>query len=325
MNNFLEHVPVLLDEILENLKKFKITNGVIVDATFGLGGYSNAILENTNCDVYGFDRDPEVLKYANKLKDKYKNRFKFFQKKFSEIDDMLSEPNHSKKKIRAMIFDLGVSNLQLTKKNRGFSFKLDGPLDMRMSKEGIKAFEVINNYSAKTLSNIFYNFGDEIHSRRIARNIVKFREITPITSTTELAEIIRKAIPGKKKKIDKATKSFQAIRMFINDEITELNKGLVASEKFLTYGGILFVVSFHSKEDRVVKNFLKACQGKPKLLMSKFFPNSENSKKSFEIITKKPILPSNDEVKINNKARSAKLRIAKRTKFSPVFKDEAAA
>ena len=325
MNNFLEHVPVLLDEILENLKKFKITNGVIVDATFGLGGYSNAILENTNCDVYGFDRDPEVLKYANKLKDKYKNRFKFFQKKFSEIDDMLSKPNNSKKKIRAMIFDLGVSNLQLTKKNRGFSFKLDGPLDMRMSKEGIKAFEVINNYSAKTLSNIFYNFGDEIHSRRIARNIVKFREITPITSTTELAEIIRKAIPGKKKKIDKATKSFQAIRMFINDEITELNKGLVASEKFLTCAGILFVVSFHSKEDRVVKNFLKACQGKPKLLMSKFFPNSENSKKSFEIITKKPILPSNDEVKINNKARSAKLRIAKRTKFSPVFNCETAA
>ena len=325
MNNFLEHVPVLLDEILENLKKFKITNGVIVDATFGLGGYSNAILENTNCDVYGFDRDPEVLKYANKLKDKYKNRFKFFQKKFSEIDDILSKPNHSKKKIRAMIFDLGVSNLQLTKKNRGFSFKLDGPLDMRMSKEGIKAFEVINNYSAKTLSNIFYNFGDEVYSRRIARNIVKFREISPITSTTELAEIIRKAIPGKKKKIDKATKSFQAIRMFINDEITELNKGLVASEKFLTYGGILFVVSFHSKEDRVVKNFLKACQGKPKLFRSKFFPNSENSNKSFEIITKKPILPSDDEVKINNKARSAKLRIAKRTKFSPVFKDEAAA
>ena len=265
MNNFLEHVPVLLDEILENLKKFKITNGVIVDATFGLGGYSNAILENTNCDVYGFDRDPEVSKYANKLKEKYKNRFKFFQKKFSEINDMLSEPNHYRKKIRAMIFDLGVSNLQLTKKNRGFSFKLDGPLDMRMSKEGIKAFEVINNYSAEMLSNIFYNFGDEVFSRRIARNIVKFRGVTPITSTLELADIIRKSIPGKKKKIDKATKSFQAIRMFINDEITELNKGLIASEKFLTYGGILCVVSFHSKEDRIVKNFLNECQGKSKL------------------------------------------------------------
>ena len=167
MNNFLEHVPVLLDEILENLKKYKITNGVIIDATFGLGGYSTAILENTNCDVYGFDRDPEVLKYANKLKEKYKNRFKFFQKKFSEIDDMLSETNHSRKKIRAMIFDLGVSNLQLTKKNRGFSFKFNGPLDMRMSKEGIKAFEVINNYSAEMLSNIFYKFGDEIFSKRI--------------------------------------------------------------------------------------------------------------------------------------------------------------
>ena len=224
-----------------------------------------------------------------------------------------------------MIFDLGVSNLQLTKEKRGFSFKLDGPLDMRMSKEGIKAFEVINNYSAEMLSNIFYNFGDEVFSRRIARNIVKFRGISPITSTQKLADIIRKSVPGRKKKIDKATKSFQAIRMFINDEITELNKVLIASEKFLTYGGILCVVSFHSKEDRIVKNFLNACQGKSKLFMSKFFPNSENSKYSFEIITKKPILPSDNEVKINNKARSAKLRIAKRTQFNAIFSPEIAA
>ena len=325
MNNFLEHIPVLLDEILENLKKFKINNGVVIDATFGLGGYSNAILEKTNCDVYGFDRDPEVRKYAKKLKERYKNRFKFFQTKFSEIDDLLSKQNYSKNKIKAMIFDLGVSNLQLAKKSRGFSFKLDGPLDMRMSKEGIKAFDVINNYSAEKLSNIFYNFGDEIFSRRIARNIIKFREISPITSTIELAEIIRKAVPGKKKKIDKATKSFQAIRMFINDEITELNKGLILSEKFLTSGGVLCVVSFHSKEDRVVKNFLNACQGKSKLFISKFFPPSENLKNSFEIITKKPILPSAQEVAVNKKARSAKLRIAKRTKFNAVFNSEAAA
>ena len=124
MNNFLEHVPVLLTEILENLKKFNITNGVIVDATFGLGGYSNAILENTNCDVYGFDRDPEVLKYANKLKERYENRFTFFQKKFSDIDDILSKQNYSKKKIKGMIFDLGVSNLQLTKKIEGFHSNL---------------------------------------------------------------------------------------------------------------------------------------------------------------------------------------------------------
>ena len=325
MNNFLEHVPVLLEEILENLKKFKIRNGVIIDATFGLGGYSNAILENTNCDVYGFDRDPAVLIYANKLKKKYKNRFKFFQRKFSEIDDMLSEQNYSKKKIKGMIFDLGVSNLQLTKKNRGFSFQLDGPLDMRMSQEGIKAFDVINNYSAKKLSNIFYNFGDEIFSRRIARNILKSREISPITSTLEFANIIRKAIPGKKKKIDKATKSFQAIRMFINDEINELNKGLITSEKFLTYGGILCVVSFHSKEDRIVKNFLNVCQGKSKLFVSKFLPINNNSIESFEIITKKPITPSTDEIKINPKARSAKLRIAKRTKVNALFKSEEAA
>ncbi len=325
MNNFLEHVPVLLDEILENFKKFKITNGIIIDATFGLGGYSNAILENTNCDVFGFDRDPEVFKYANKLKKRYKKRFKFFQKKFSDIDAILSKQTYSSKKIKGMVFDLGVSNLQLTKKNRGFSFKLDGPLDMRMSKEGIKALDVINNYSAENLSEIFYKFGDEVFSRRVARNVVKFREINPITTTLELAEIIRKAIPGKKKKIDKATKSFQAIRMFINDEISELNKGLIAAEKFLTSEGILCVVSFHSKEDKIVKNFLNACQGKSTLFISKFLPPGENSKKSFDIVTKKPIVPTSKEIKFNYKARSAKLRIAKRTKFSSIFSCGAAA
>ena len=319
MNNVLEHVPVLIDEILNNLKRFNISNGVVIDATFGLGGYSNAILENTNCDVYGFDRDPEVLKYANKLKEKYKNRFNFFQKKFSEIDDILSKQNFTKKIIKGMIFDLGVSNLQLTKKSRGFSFKLDGPLDMRMSKEGIKAFDIINNYSAEKLSNIFYNFGDEYFSRRVARSILKSRENSQIKTTLELADIIRKAIPGKKKKIDKATKSFQAIRMFINDEISELNKGLITAEKFLTSEGVLCVVSFHSKEDKIVKNFLNVCQGKSKLFISKFLPPGENSKKSFDIITKKPIVPTSKEIKLNYKARSAKLRIAKRTKFSSIF------
>ena len=325
MNNFLEHVPVLLEEILENLNKFKISDGIIIDATFGLGGYSNAILENTNCDVYGFDRDPEVKKYAYKLKQKYKKRFNFFQKKFSEIDDLLSIKNCSKKKIKGMIFDLGVSNLQLTNEHRGFSFKLNGPLDMRMSKEGIKAYDVINNYSQEKLSEIFYNFGDEFFSRRIARNIIKFRQIKPIISTIELADIIRKAIPGKKKKIDKATKSFQAIRMFINDEINELNKGLITSEKFLMCGGILCVVSFHSKEDKIVKNFLQICQGKSKSFISKFLPSDKNFTNSFEIITKKPIVPSFDEIKKNNKSRSAKLRIARRTNYNSLFNPEVAA
>ncbi len=325
MNNFLEHVPVLIEEILENLNKFKITDGVIIDATFGLGGYSNAILENTNCHVYGFDRDPEVRKHANKLKEKYSNRFHFFQKKFSEIDDTLSRKNYSRKKIKAMIFDLGVSNLQLSKKSRGFSFKLDGPLDMRMSKKGIKAFDIINHYSQEKLSNIFYNFGDETFSRSVSKNIIQFRKIKPIKSTLELAEIIRRAIPGKRKKIDKATKTFQAIRMFVNDELNELHKGLIASEKFLTCDGILCAVSFHSKEDKVVKNFLKICQGKSKLFISKFLPPEENLPRSFEIITKKPILPSIDEIKINHKSRSAKLRIAKRTKYNSIFKNNVAA
>ncbi|MAJ13939.1 MAG: hypothetical protein CMN44_03060 [SAR116 cluster bacterium] len=325
MDKIVDHIPVLLEEIVDNLKNLKIKNGIIIDATFGLGSYSNAILENTNCKVYGFDRDPEVMKYASKLKEKYKNRFKFFQKKFSEIEHTIFTEIECKNNIKGIIFDLGVSNLQLKKNKRGFSFKHDGPLDMRMSKEGLKAFDVINNFSEENLSNIFYTLGDEVYSRKIAKNIVKFRQNRSINTTIELADIIRKTVPGRPKKIDKATKTFQAIRMLVNDELNELKKGLVTSENILARGGTLCVVSFHSKEDKLVKNFLNICQGKTKTFISKFLPPEPNIKNSFEIITKKPITPSIREIKINPKSRSAKLRIAKRTKFCPIYNREIAA
>ncbi len=308
------HIPVLIDEVLSYTKK--LDNGVLIDATFGLGGYSKAFLENTNCDVFAIDRDPDVKVYADKLKDEYKKRFSFFNGKFS---DLITFKHHKKiKNIVGITFDLGVSNLQLKIPERGFSFKLNGPLDMRMSKKGVNAEEFINQVDEKTLSNILYKLGDEIYSRRIARAILKERNKEKISTTTRLAEIIRKCVPGKNYKIDKATKSFQAIRVFINKELEELELGLIAAENILNPNGIIAVVSFHSKEDKIVKNFFSKCAGKKQNISSKFFPDDKVFQKSFEIITKKPISNSKNDLDINPQSRSAKLRVAKRTSSNPI-------
>ncbi len=322
MASVYEHVPVLLDEIVCFIKKFNINNGIIIDATFGLGGYSKTFLEETNCIVHAFDRDPNVRKYADLLKSKYEKRFNFYNDKFSQIENSIKFENQ---KVNAIVFDLGVSNMQLMNSKRGFSFKRDGPLDMRMSYEGMDAYNVVNNFKSEDLASILYNLGDEIHSKKISKEIEKARNVRPISNTHELAELIRKAIPGKNKKIDKATKSFQAIRMYVNDEISELKKGLIQSEKILNTNGLLAVVSFHSKEDKIVKSFLKQCEGKSKYTIPKFFPDDKKIKKSFEILTKKPIKPSQNETKLNPKSRSAKLRIARRTEFSPTHNNGLAA
>ena len=318
MINELTHIPVLLNEILDYINRLQIDNGIIVDATFGLGSYSKTFLEKTNCNVFAFDRDPKVKKYAQLLKNKYQTRFQFYNTNFSQIENTTQ---YIDDKVNAIVFDLGVSNLQLGDPERGFSFKLNGPLDMRMSNKGIDAYDVINNYKSEEIANILFSLGDEFYSKKIAREIIKARKINPISTTTTLAELIRKAIPGRNKRIDKATKSFQAIRMFVNDEISELKKGLIQSEKILNFGGLLAVVSFHSKEDKIVKNFLKKCEGKTEFYSSKFFPPNLKYNSSFEILTKKPVKPSKNEVYLNPKSRSAKLRVARRTKFSPIHDD----
>jgi|TARA_B100002051_G_C16681451_1_gene610041 16S rRNA (cytosine1402-N4)-methyltransferase len=309
IDNEITHIPVLINQIMYQIKDIK--KGLWIDATFGLGGYSRSFLENTNCNVFAIDRDPDVKKYANTLIKEFKNRFEFKSAKFSDLNKFTHLKN-----VVGISFDLGLSNLQIKKSDRGFSFKHNGPLDMRMSKSGLKAEDFLKNVDEKTLADILFELGDERHSRKIAKAIFKAKRESNISSTFKLAEIVRKAVPGNKFKIDKATKTFQAIRMFLNDELKELNKGLIAAEKILEPNGLLVVVSFHSIEDRIVKNFFSLCSGKSKSF-SKFFPEDKRSK-SFEILTKKPLVPSQEEIYNNPKSRSAKLRIAIRTSSDPL-------
>ena len=317
MINKTAHIPVLLEE---TIKALSIKNEEFyIDATFGLGGYSRAILERKECKVLGVDRDPEARLTAESIKVEFNNRFYFQNAKFSQIEQLL-EPLKIKK-VAGVVFDLGVSSPQLDQENRGFSFKLNGPLDMRMSKEGPTAEEFINKVEENTLANIIFELGDEVFSRRIAKYIISQRAINRITKTVELASIIRKAIPTSKHKIDPATKTFQAIRIYLNDEISELEKGLIAAEKILQPNGILAVVSFHSIEDRIIKKFFLKCSQDKNL--SRHIPVSPSKQHSLKILTKKPILPSATEIKYNRRARSAKLRVAERTISPSQFGDVA--
>ena len=313
MNDKVLHIPVLLDEVINALSLTK--NEVYVDATFGLGGYTKAILSNQNCKVVAIDRDPYAKVYADVLKRSYADRFYFKKGKFSELVTYLKELKIYK--VAGVVFDLGVSSPQLDVQDRGFSFKLDGPLDMRMSSEGITAEEFLNEVEEVTLANIIYELGDEVYSRRIAKNIIHQRSINKIKTTGQLADIVRNAIPKKKSKIDLATKTFQAIRIYLNDEIKELEEGLMAAEKVLMPEGRLVVVSFHSIEDKIVKNFFHKCLRNKS--SSRHLPEHPKENPSLEILTKKPILPSAKEIYINKRSRSAKLRIAKRTHFSSIF------
>ena len=313
MINENKHIPVLLNEALSALS---IKNEEFyVDATFGLGGYTKAILEKNNCNVLAIDCDPEAEIIANQLKNDFQNRFFFINGKFSQVTKFIQSIGITK--VAGVVFDLGVSSPQLDQKNRGFSFRLEGPLDMRMSKDGATAEEFINEVNENTLANIIYELGDEVFSRRIAKNIIRERSVKTITNTIQLASIIRNCIPKKNHKIDPATKTFQAIRMYLNDEVSELENGLIAAEKILKPSGILAAVSFHSIEDRIIKNFfLKCSKNNP---TSRYLPDASIKSHSLKIITKKPILPSSKEILINKRSRSAKLRVAERTSSPSLY------
>ena len=313
MINQIQHIPILLDEVINALSLTE--DEVYIDATFGLGGYTKAILSKQNCKVIAIDRDPETKIVADNLKKVFTDRLYFINGKFSELGKFLEELKICK--VGGVVFDLGVSSPQLDIKNRGFSFKLDGPLDMRMSSEGPTAAEFLDVVEENTLANIIFELGDEVFSKRIAKSIIHHRSINKIKTTHQLARIIRDAIPVKKRKIDPATKTFQAIRIYLNDEINELKKGLIAAEKVLKPGGRLAVVSFHSIEDRIVKKFFLKCLKTNSL--SRYLPELPNKQPSLEILTKKPILPSTKEINLNKRSRSAKLRIAKRTNFVSTF------
>jgi len=301
------HYPVMLDQVLEICKPQK--GGTFLDCTFGLGGYSNALLSFPKTKVVALDRDSQIEKYVKKIKSSYKDRFLFHTSKFSELNKVVENKN----KFDFIIFDLGISSLQIFNLERGFSFNSKGKIDMCMGLNKISAEEVLNNFSLDSLNDIFKFLGEEKESFRIATNIVKERKKKPISSIPDLVEIIKKSKKQDfKKKINISTKTFQAIRIFVNKEFTELIEGLISATQAIKAGGKIIVITFHSIEDKIVKFFFTN-YSKNKSRTSRYYPDSYEEKTLFENYKNKIIRPTEKELKENNPSRSAKLRFATRS------------
>ena len=312
------HIPVLLNDFVSQLKPL---SGVWIDGTFGDGGYSKMLLESDAKSVIAIDRDPSVTSAASVLAKQFPSRFFFTNDRFSKLADIAKSSGFES--VDGVLLDLGVSSMQIDQANRGFSFKKNGPLDMRMSGSGLSAFDVVNNFSEKDLADIIYNFGEERLSRRIASSIVKERKNNKIDSTETLTRLISDCLPKyKSSKTHPATRTFQALRIFVNNELEELVEALEAAERILSPNGILAVITFHSLEDRIVKRFIKLkSEIYPKV--NRHQPNQLKFQPSFEKFAKKKIIASEAEVEANSRARSAKLRIARKLKsdLTPIEKN----
>lgn len=306
------HTSVLLDEVLAAMKP--VAGETVVDGTFGAGGYTRAFLA-AGAAVIAFDRDPTAARFAADLP---ADRFRLVQARFSEMADELGEGA-----VDAVALDLGVSSMQLDEAERGFSFLRDGPLDMRMGDEGPTAADLVNTAEPVELARILYVYGEERQSRRIAAAIARRRAEQPFTRTLELADFIEKALGGRRgAKVHPATRSFQAIRIAVNEELSELEAGLAAAERVLKPGGRLCVVTFHSLEDRIVKTFLAVRAGRTPAGSRHAPPVAAGAPPSFQLLFNGAQGPSDAEVEANPRARSAKLRAAVRT-AAPVWRDAA--
>ena len=306
------HKPVLLDEMICALRPRD--GGKYIDGTFGAGSYSRAILESANCNVWAIDRDPDAISdnAATSLVKKFSGRLVVIQGRFGDMKALLSRCGLQK--ADGITLDLGISSKQLDNGNRGFSFRRDGPLDMRLSKVGRTAADIVNKTSETKLAEIIYKNGEEPEARRIARAISAARDLKKITSTAQLADIVRSTVRSRKaRKIDPATKTFQALRIEVNDELTELERGLNATEILLSPGGRLAIVSFHSLEDRIVKNFLRSRSG-VHMGRSRHLPTQQAAYNSitFRLIKRGVVKPTRSEIQNNPRARSARMRIAER-------------
>ena len=305
-----KHQPVMLDQVLSIISPQH--GGTFIDCTFGGGGYSQAILKFPNTKVFAFDRDKLTHKYASLLEKKFPKRFNFFQDKFSNLNQVASLNLNPK----AVIFDLGLSSFQLSDSKRGFSFKSKNFLNMEMGINEYSAYNVINTFDKEYLATIIKVLGEEKDGRIIANKIAKHRSKKPIKTSEELAIIIKEAKRSYSNyKKNPVTKTFQAIRIFVNQELTELILGLIEAAKLLSNGGILIVVSFHSLEDRIVKNFFNLYSNLKKN-PSRYLPIKENKSNLFKSFSKKPIIADERETMQNIRARSAKLRYAVRNSNS---------
>lgn len=298
------HIPVLLRPLLEAVAP---VSGLWLDGTFGAGGYSRGLLEAGADRVIGVDRDPSVADLAASWAAGWGDRLHLVEGVFSELD------RHAEAPLDGVVLDLGVSSMQLDQAERGFSFAKDGPLDMRMGAEGPSAADLVASASDTALADILFHYGEERASRRIARAIVKARAIAPIVTTAQLAEVVARCLPPHRPgQTHPATRSFQAIRIAVNDELGELVRGLEAAERALKPGGKLAVVTFHSLEDRIVKRYLQVRSGQA-AGGSRYAPEARPDPARFELVTRRAVAPDPVELEANPRARSAKLRVAIRT------------
>ncbi len=306
----IKHYPVMLPEILNALSPKD--GGIYIDGTFGNGGYSAAILGAANCTVYAIDRDENAVAKADELKEKYGDRFVFLRGCFGDVKALLASCNVEK--LDGFVLDVGVSSMQIDEASRGFSFQKDGGLDMRMdTSSGITAADIVNTYGEEELANLIYEYGGERKSRHIAHKIVEMRADKPFERTLELAGAVRSVIyKSHKDKIDPATRTFQALRIAVNDELGELERALDASIDILSEGGVLAVVSFHSLEDGRVKRFLKEKAGDISK-GSRHMPQIDSDNiPVFKILSRKAIKPSDAEISENPRSRSARMRVGVR-------------
>ncbi|WP_119459083.1 16S rRNA (cytosine(1402)-N(4))-methyltransferase RsmH [Rhodospirillaceae bacterium SYSU D60014] len=309
------HQPVLLQEVTEALALRD--GGVYVDGTFGAGGYARALLEAADCTVWGIDRDPEAITGAAELARRFPGRLHLVQGRFADMVELLQSRGVAE--ADGIALDLGVSSMQLDEAERGFSFRADGPLDMRMERAGESAADVVNRMDERELADVIFHLGEERKARAIARAIVAARAEAPITRTSQLAEIVRRTVragaKGRPDMIDPATRTFQALRIHVNDELGQIERGLVAAETLLRAGGRLVVVSFHSLEDRRVKTFLRQRSDRAPR-QSRHLPvdTGEAARApSFRLLSSGAVTPTAVEIERNPRARSARLRAAERT------------
>ncbi|MAF96746.1 MAG: 16S rRNA (cytosine(1402)-N(4))-methyltransferase [Rhodospirillaceae bacterium] len=309
MTGFIPHTPVMLNEVMEALSPRD--GAIYVDATFGAGGYAEALLEAADCTVWGIDRDPEAQSIGADLERRFRGRLTVLNGRFGDMVRLLGDVGVER--IDGIALDLGVSSMQLDDPERGFSFHADGPLDMRMASSGMTAAEAVNRLTEKELADIIYRYGEERRSRRIARAIVETRRETPITRTGKLAELVRRVVARSKDGIDPATRTFQALRIYVNDEMGELERGLNAAEILLRPGGRLTVVSFHSLEDRQVKEFLQGRSGAAAKPSRHLPPKAVETAPTFKLLRRRVVKPTAAETEANSRARSARMRAAERT------------
>jgi len=312
MSERVPHIPVMLADVLEVLQPKD--GGIYVDGTFGAGGYTRAILGSADCAVLAIDRDPSAILRGRELQSKFAGRLTLIEGCFGDMARLVRELGHEA--VDGVVLDLGVSSMQLDEAERGFSFQKDGPLDMRMSGQGVSAADVVNTFDEGDLARIIAVYGEEKRARAVARAIVKAREAELFERTLALADTVARVIGRRPQdRIHPATRTFQALRIYVNDELGELARGLSGAEGLLREGGRLAAVTFHSLEDRVVKRFLTARTGRA-ARANRFMPEIDEVPPSFREIEHKARKASEAEADINPRARSAKLRAAERTSAS---------